>query len=190
MDQPADVISEIVKYQGVIFDLDGTLVDLGVDWAQLKKGLAQYLYKQGSIVIEFIPLDQKLFENKSKLGNKLHQELLDIVAGFELIEENYKLNEKLISYINSEMTASKKMAIYSMNTKKCINNIVKKYLKREPDIIISKETCLEPKPTDKDIARILQHFGLDNKNVLFVGDSERDLISGKMANVCTYLVKI
>jgi len=88
------------------------------------------------------------------------------------------------------MPASKKMAIYSMNTKKCINNIVKKYLKREPDIIISKETCLEPKPTDKDIARILQHFGLDNKNVLFVGDSERDLISGKMANVCTYLVKI
>lgn len=38
-----DVISEISKYKGIIFDLDETIIDLGIDWDELKKGTAKFL---------------------------------------------------------------------------------------------------------------------------------------------------
>lgn len=190
MEKQRNIVPELSKYRGIIFDLDGTLVELGVDWKKLKEELAKYCYLKKNINIEFVPLDQKLLIVRDLFGEQFYTELLDIVSGFEMREENYKFNQILIDYINSNSGKHRKFAIYSMNTKKCINNIIKKYFQERPDIIISKDNCSELKPTQKDILRIIEKWGFKKREIMFLGNSENDLISGKMAGVTTFMVKI
>lgn len=186
MDKQTDIISKISKYKGAIFDLDGTLMDLGVDWKNLKQELTKYCYSKKNIKIEFTPLDQKLFELKKLFGEQFYSELLDIISDFEMKEENYKFNQELLDYIN--LSTHQKIAIYSMNTKKCINNIVKKHFERRPDIIISKYNCIEPKPTDEDIRFILDQWKFKSKEVIFIGNSRNDFLSGQKAGVVTFII--
>jgi UDP-2-acetamido-3-amino-2,3-dideoxy-glucuronate N-acetyltransferase len=101
--------------------------------------------------------------NLKKIGKKFCLKLLKIVSRFETKETNYELNQELLNYINSN--TYQKIAIYSSNTKKCVDDIVKKHFRKKPDII-SKNNCIEPKPTDKDILSILEQWKFKNKNVL------------------------
>lgn len=176
-----NVILEISKYKGVIFDLDGTLIDLGIDWKILKQELGKYCYSKKNLNIEFTPLDQKLFKIKKLFGKQFYSELLNIVSNFEMNETKYKFNKKLLDYVNSIIHP--KIAIYSMNTKKCIDNIVRKYFQKKPDIIISKDNCIEPKPTGKDIINILYNLNITKKECLFIGDSESDYLCGQKAKI-------
>lgn len=111
--------------------------------------------------------------------------LLKIVSRFETKETNYELNQELLNYINSN--TYQKIAIYSSNTKKCVDDIVKKHFRKKPDII-SKNNCIEPKPTDKDILSILEQWKFKNKNIIFIGNSQDDFISGKKASVTTHII--
>lgn len=190
MDQPIDIkdiVAILPKYQGLIFDLDGTLVDLGVDWAGLKRKLTDYCLLKKNIRIEFSPLDQKLLSAKTLWGEQFYSELLAIVADFEMQEANYKFNEKLLVYVNAALY--QKIAIYSMNTRVCVDNIVKKYFKKIPDIIITKNSCLEPKPTGKDILYILHQWNFKDREVAFIGNTEQDFISGQRAVVDTFIIR-
>lgn len=187
MDKQKDIISKISKYKGIIFDLDGTLIDLGVDWKKLKQELTKYCYSKKNINIEFTPLDQKLLYIKNLFGRAFFSKLLDIISGFEMKEKNYKFNKKLLNYINS--VTNQKIAIYSMNTRKCIYNIIKKYFQKKPDIVISKDNCSGSKPTERDILNIIDKWGFKKEDVVFIGNSENDLISGKKAGIATYIIE-
>lgn len=183
-----NIISKISKYKGAIFDLDGTLIDLGVDWPKLKQELAKYCFSKRGIDIEFTPLDQKILYIKKFFGERFYLGLLKIISDFEMRETNYKFNEELLNYINS--TSQQKIAIYSMNTKKCVDNILKKYFQRKADIVVSKENCSGPKPSGKDILKIINKWGFKKDNVIFIGNSKNDLISGRKAGVATYIIEI
>lgn len=188
MVKQTDIISKISKYKGAIFDLDGTLVNLNVDWPKLKQKLTKYCHSKKGINIEFTPLDQKLLYIKDSLGEDSYLALLKIISSFEAKETNYKFNRELINYINS--ATQQKIAVYSMNTKKCIDNIFKKYFQRKPDIVISKENCSGLKPKEKDILRIINRWNFKKEDVVFIGNSKSDLISGKKAGVATYIIEI
>lgn len=172
-------------YEGLVFDLDGTLVDLGTDWEALKGDLEKYYYRKTKQQIRFSPLDKKLLLAKKSYGEGLYTELLKIVSKYEIREEKYMPNQELIDYING---SNKKFAIYSMNTRACIDFCVKKYLKVQPSIVISKETCSKPKPTEKDLLHVLTQWGLNKKEVIFVGNTKGDLDSGCKSGVKTVII--
>lgn len=184
MDKQDNLIELLDHYNNFIFDLDGTLVDLGVDWIGLKQDLSKIAYEEIEKKIEFTPLDQKVNEIKL-VSKKAFNKLLEKIAEYELREENYKPNWNLISYLNS---SRKRFAIYSMNTQKCVDRVIKMYLTRKPSIVISKDNCLESKPTACDLQKILSVWEIKNKEVVFIGNSFGDQESGKMAKVKTILI--
>jgi len=188
MDKWKDVISDLLKYKVIVFDLDGTLVNLGVDWEDLKKKLSEYCHRRHKAKVVFSPLDNMLLRIRSKFGSKFYSELLEIISQYELKEENYILNHKLINYINS--ARNQKIAIYSMNTSRCVDNFVKKYLTRKPDVIISKENCIEPKPTDKDLKKILELWKIKKGEMIYVGNLGKDIKCGELAGIRTEIVEI
>jgi phosphoglycolate phosphatase-like HAD superfamily hydrolase len=183
------LIKEISKYKGIIFDLDGTLVDLGADWKKLKEELSRICLEEKGEKIDFTPLHPKGFYVRNKFGNDFYSRLLEVISGFEMKEENYKPNEKLIDYINTS-TENQKIAVYSMNTRKSVDFAIKKYLKRMPDVVISKDECTEPKPTEKDVLKILSDWKMNKEDVVYVGNSDNDLFSGQKAGIKTIIIQI
>lgn len=170
----------LLSYQALIFDLDGTLVNLGIDWGILKKKLSAHLLSRTGENLSFSPLDQKLSYVRSKYDREVFDELMSIVSDFEMRDESYRPNNALIEFLNS---SDIRYAIYSMNTRKCVYNFVNKFLARKPDMIIAKEDCSEPKPTNLDIDRIINFWQMNKKNVMLVGDSPGDKESAKRSHI-------
>lgn len=187
MDKQENIATKLAKFKGVIFDLDGTLVDLGIDWKLMKKELSLFCFQEKGIKIEFTPLNKKLFEVKEKTGEFFYLKILDIVAKFEIKEKNYKLNQELLDYINYSVN-SQKIAIFSMNTKKCIDNFIKKHLKKIPDVVISKESCIKPKPSRENLEEIMRRWHMNKTEIIYIGNSEADRLSGEMAGLKTYII--
>ena len=75
-----------------------------------------------------------------------------------------------------------------MNTEKCVKNFIEKYLKRKPDIIITKDSCSEPKPTEKDLKRIMREWQMNASDIMYIGNSDGDRRSGEMAGIKTYIL--
>ena len=168
----------------LVLDLDGTLIDLGVNWLALKSELENYCKKNYGAV-SFSRLYSGLEEAKNQFGTKLYDKLIKIIEKHELDNKNYRPNDELISYVNN---IENKIVIYSMNTSNCIKSFVKKYLNNKPIIVISKETCLENKPTNKDLLEIINKLNVNKKDVLFIGNSRDDLLSGEYSGIKTYLI--
>lgn len=153
MAQHSTVIEELANYKGLIFDFDETLVDLGVNWEALKKELSNYYKEKAGIDLPFAPLDRTLQNIRERHGYDIYTDLLQIITKHELKGANYRLNETLITYINTHK--NQQIAIYSMNTFITIKNFITKHIHVKPDIIISKEFVTQPKPTDKDLLLIM-----------------------------------
>lgn len=187
MEQYRAIAEAIVSYDGIVFDLDGTLVDLRVDWHNAKQSLSEYCEQKKGVSIEFTPLDEKIFEMRMRFGASFFSSLLDILATYELHSENYVLNDRLIQIFDA-IQREKKVAIYSMNTEVCVRSFSDKFLRRKPDRIISKNTCLEPKPTAIDLKRIEKGWGMGCGQIFYVGNSEFDRISGEEAGIKTKII--
>lgn len=187
MDKQEDITHYLTKYKGIIFDLDGTLVDLAIDWDKLKNELSQFCTKN-KIIVSLTPLGTVLQHCKKEYGEDFFRKLISIIAQYEIHDENYQLNISLLNYINSK--PSQKIAIYSMNSKKCVEQFISNYLHFSPEPVIFQENCQAPKPTELDLLFILNQWKLTKEDVAFVGNSYYDERSGKMAGLTTYIVKI
>ena len=166
--------------------MDGTLVNLNVNWRELKKNLFEFVKKEKGEEVNFTPLDQKINQLRGKYGDFFYSQLLEIVSRFELCEERYELNHDLIDLLNK--LKNKKIAIYSMNTRRCVENFIQKNLIKKPDIEIVKDDCTEPKPTGKDLKKILNIWKMNVEDVIYIGDLEKDRLSGEKANIKTYII--
>lgn len=186
MDKYQNIEENLERYKGVVFDLDETLVDLNVDWDGLKGALSELVMKEKGVEISFTPLDQQIQKVKEKFGEPFFFRLLELISRFELCEEKYELNHELISLL--KFCKEKRIAIYSMNTDKCVRNFVEKYLEKEPDIIISKDNCIEPKPTGKDLEKIIKEWKMSANEVVYIGNSENDRLCGEKARIKTHII--
>jgi HAD superfamily hydrolase (TIGR01549 family) len=186
MDESSKISEKISKYKGIIFDFDGTIVDLNVDWLALKKGLSDFALSKKAIEDNFTPLAERIIYYRNQ-DTDFYNDLTGIISTFEAGESEYIINKKLVDYING--SKNKKIAIYSMNCIKTINKFVSKYFKNKPDII-SIENCQQAKPTAKDLFKIINNWGLSPNEVAFVGNSDFDLISGVKAKIKTFKIQI
>ncbi len=181
MDKQKGVRKPIGAYRGVVFDLDGTIVDLGVDWTALKKQLSEYVLKKTGQRFTFTPLDQQLFRARTKFGETFFRRLLEIVTSHELTVDRHVFFDDVNKFIHT--ATDQKLAVYSMNTERCVRTLLENKFPDKFSVVIAKETCSGPKPTGADLQKILQYWGVNSNDVLFVGDTENDKKSAELARV-------
>ena len=162
---------ELNKYRYIILDFDGTIVDLHVNWQELKIELSQTFGLNFNVLNEGL---RRLSEDERKIAFK-------IIEKYEN-EASWEVNARLLDYIRRN---DKNYAIFSDNMTSTIRRILSALsIIDKFDIIIGKDSVKKFKPDEEGLIRIINYFGVRNLGeVIYVGDNEKDKIVAKKMNI-------
>jgi len=179
----------------IVFDLDGTIVNLTVDWNYLKGLLADRFaetYKStvclfGSISKCLDAIVEK--EDESELINNF-----GIIREHELKEvKNSTMIPETVYFINNKdqfgVIEDVKLAVFSLNTRACIIEALKlaKVLDKF-DFFIGREDVRQWKPEPEGLLKIQEHYQIPKEKIIYFGDLPKDLETGKKAGIEAYYI--
>ena len=181
--------------KAVLFDFDGTLVFLPINYDRMRYKLKE-LFSQFGIKSDFHPLIDSIedsllkLENVSKpLAKVIKEKVYSIVDEEELKSiENAELANDAKEVLSALKMNNKKIAIISRNGEKCITECISRLNITKPDLIVSRNDVNKLKPDPEHIMVAVNKFKLKPSQVILVGDSYHDIECGKKLNVKTILV--
>lgn len=178
-----------MKFDTMLFDLDGTLVDTAPDLALalnhtlFKNGYPEKDFKDIRGLVsrggkELIKLGFKIDEKNINF-NKYHQQFL------EFYQNNIAINSQLFSEMDSIIDSLKYWGIVTNKPTNLATSLLKK-LSLNPDILVCGDSLKYNKPHPKPILFAMQKLGV--KNCAFVGDSIVDMQAANSANITAIAV--
>ena len=178
----------------IIFDLDGTIVNLAADWMSLQKTLIDRYKKIYDEQCSFSSMSACLSKIVEKNDSHNLETFFNIIRQFELenIEKNEPIEETIFFINNKVLFGVKsitKLAIFSLNTRETIMrslklaNILDKF-----DFFVGREDVRKWKPDPEGLLKIKNHFKVKKEEMIYFGDLEKDILTGKNAGIETYLI--
>ena len=169
--------------KGIIFDLDGTLIQLSINYDSIQKTLKEFFYTSENLM-PLIPTIIKLSKNDQ---NKIN-------TSFDLICKEEILASKNFHTMNNAVEILKflksKNLILCLVTMQCKNALEKILSKMEVlDLFDSIITRDENYDRFEQIMNSLKNTDLNSSDVLVVGDRIHDIESAKKAG-CIPVLKI
>lgn len=182
----------IKKYKYILFDWDGTLAKTLDVWLNAYKEVALELD------IDLSAFDDKevveIFFGKQGEGYKKF--------GIENIDEVYEKVKSIVdikvksvdsyNYVNETLEKMKnngvKMALHTTSNRNLLYPAITNLnLEKYFEIILTKDDVINPKPDPEVIEKELKYLGANKDECLIVGDSDKDIITGKNAGIDTCL---
>lgn len=158
---------------GFVFDLDGTLVDSKIDFDSMKSELR---LNREDDVLEYI----------ETLSGDDRQRALDTVYRHELAGAEAAVRiQGALEFVELAMAAKKPVAIFTRNARALAEACLRSH-GFEIDLMIAREDG-PPKPKPDGLIKIAHEFGVELRDLLFVGDYVYDLQAGLAAGVRTAL---
>ena len=163
----------------IIFDLDGTLVNLNVDWVNVKKKL-ENIFK-----INFNPLFLKIIDLKRSERIKAYE----VLKKFER-ESNVKweINTSLVNWIKKNHKQYRIFLLTNNSRETTDRFLSKSKLDQIIDFSLSVEETDFPKPHSSGLQSLLNSQSVDKNKVLLVGDSIREKILAEKNNL-NYIIE-
>ncbi len=165
-----------MKYDGVVYDLDGTLVRLNVDWEQATVDTVSALQSRG------IDADG--------------QSLWDLLArsqaeGFEALVENVLSEHERagartadLLTLADDLPLSVPTGVCSLNCESACYIALERYgLDTHVDAVVGRDTVLTHKPHPEPLLDTIDRLAVSPDRALFIGDSKRDAITAERAGV-------
>lgn len=180
-----------MKYQAVIFDLDGTLLNTLEDLADsVNFALKQFGYPIRTIaeVRAFVGNGvQKLIERAVPEQTTMEKTL----ACLEVFRNYYAKNMRNktclyegIKELLQELNERKiKMAIVSNKFDAAVKELKKELFSEYIQVAIGESIIVPKKPNPSGVFAALEELGVKKENALYVGDSEVDIMTAKNAGV-------
>jgi len=178
----------------LVFDLDGTIVNLTADWTTLKNILRERYDRHYEDSCKFHSISSCLSEIVKKKDEQELQNYFNIIRTYEM--ENIldtTLKEEVVYFIkNKEQFGIKevtKLAILSLNTRKTIiKSLELAEIKTNFDLIIGREDVRSWKPEPEGLIKIKNYFEVKKQNMVFFGDLENDIKTGRNAGIDAYYI--
>jgi len=181
----------------IIFDFDGTLVYLNIDYNGMRESLKDYFRKHG-INSEFRPLipsvNRAVLQLEKKLGKSVIDEVFDIIDEFE--KEG---TDKCVVFPNAKEVLQKlkemgfKVGIFSNNGEKCIYSVLEKIgAKDMVDMVFSRDKIkdgMNIKPAEDGILEMMKKLKAKKEEAWMVGDRIYDEIAAKAVGIKFIAVK-
>jgi len=178
----------------IVFDLDGTIVRLTADWMSLKENLVfkyQKIYKEKC---DFKSVSACLSKIVERGDEKVLKNLFDLIRHYELenIKDNQPIEESILFINNKELFGGNKdakLAILSLNTRDTIIKSLKlAKIRNKIDLIIGREDVRKWKPNPEGLLKIQEYFKMKKEEMIYFGDLEKDILTGKNAGIEAYLI--
>ncbi|MHA1357044.1 MAG: HAD family hydrolase [Candidatus Helarchaeota archaeon] len=167
----------------IIFDLDGTLINLNLDFKKLKKEIQELL----QIPNDLVPFLESIFHHtEDNLG--LRKEALDLIENYEeACIPNLEIYPETVSVIRQLKEKGYNLALVTMQGQKAANLILLKLslnqlfypiITRERSIIRSEQINL-----------IIKALKLSKTQVIMVGDRLNDVNAARMIGITPILIR-
>lgn len=167
----------------VIFDFDGTIVKLNVDWSELKERLISYFRERYCYVSTFTPLFRELEKISHIIGEQAKQEAVRIIEKYEE-QASYVPNLKIITLIKVLANSGERLCIFSSNGRSIIERVLSQLNLRDIfDIIISRDDIKHYKPSPEGLLKILTETGFSSNETVMIGNSLTDFEACRSAGV-------
>jgi HAD superfamily hydrolase (TIGR01549 family) len=183
----------------IITDLDGTLVELKIDYAMARRESIIMLKK-------IYPFPKNVFSNKDTLS-QLFEKSSEILRNKELEEIIQEISEKLAKIADKyEMQAAKrtnlfpgvlfslkkfrsfgkKILLFTVNGENSVNYIIKKFkIKDYFTHIFNRQMMFNIKQNPNYLLRSIKELGIEAEKTLVIGDSVSDIYCGKFIKAKT-----
>lgn len=164
-------------YEGVIFDLDGTLVRLDVDWRAVDAELVELLRDAGVDREDYHAWE--LLDAAEALG--LGSEAEAVIARHE---ENGAQNCDRLPLADRLLDIDRPLGVVSLNAVQAVRTALEaESLLEAVDVVIGRGSVPERKPKPEPLLAALEELDVDPAAAVFVGDSEGDATTAQRAGV-------
>lgn len=156
-----------MSYDAVVYDLDGTLVRLAVDWGDVRESVVDVLATEG--------VDAGGADLWSLLGVAeeagLSAAVEETIAEYEMVgaRESTRLP------VADELPRSVPVGVCSLNcAAACRLALETNELIEHVDAIVGRDSVAHQKPDPEPLLAVLDELGVPPERALFVGDSDTD----------------
>lgn len=179
------------KYEAVIFDLDGTLLNTLDDLAGsvnavLKThGFPEVTLKDvrsfvGNGVAKLIELAIPGGLNNPLFGKCLEEFKVHYSEHMEILTAPYPGIPELLKELSEKQF---KIAVVSNKFDKAVKNLCKVYFSDDIYVAIGESKEVKKKPEPDTVFKALKEMGIQRDRALYVGDSEVDILTAKNAGI-------
>lgn len=189
MVNPSDFKTFVSTFDTIIFDMDGTLFDLNVDWINIKNYIAQKYeeYHQKPFPFtNFLPLFHYLQDNQE---NECVQDCLEYlktkeIEGATLFAEPTWLIKDYWTIFRNFNPLIENYGIVSSNFHQTVITVLQKYnLQNQFKLIIGRDDVIQLKPFPEGLMKSLNFFNTSPEKCLYIGDMPSDAETAQKANI-------
>lgn len=164
-------------YDGIVYDLDGTLVRLCVDWDAAANDI-EAIYRRAGIDVADQDL-WELFDTAEDHG--LSSAVEATLSGHE--REGARRSTRLPA-ADDLATTDRAVAVCSLNSEAACRIALEIHdLARHVQVVVGRDTTDVHKPDPGSLLAAVERLGVPRDRVVFVGDSQRDELTATRANV-------
>ncbi|MFB6073171.1 MAG: HAD family hydrolase [Halobacterium sp.] len=164
-------------YDAVVYDLDGTLVRLDVDWQRVEREVAAALRDAGVDPAAFDMWEMLDAAEDAGVGDEVHE----LIAGHE--RDGATRAERLPA-VDELAGLDAPAAVCSLNCEAACRTALDRHgLLGEFRVVAGRDTVPARKPDPRALTWVLDELGVDPERALFVGDSASDEVTAERAGV-------
>lgn len=161
--------SKLNFFEGIIFDLDGTLVELPVDWEKVGEKIKSIF---GSRLDKSLKKHNNRSLNKLARTHGLYDEIQKLLEFHETKAAEEAIPLETINFINSYQCP---IGICTANAKEAAIIALDKFNVLESiDFIVGRESLKEDKPHPRPLFKCLKNLEINPGNSIFIGDKKTD----------------
>ncbi|MHA1913888.1 MAG: HAD family hydrolase [Promethearchaeota archaeon] len=178
----------------IVFDLDGTVVRLTVDWDSLKRLLSEKYTEIYAEHCSFSSISECLSTIIDKNDKVTLENFFKIILQYELenIQKTQPIKEIVFFIENLDLFGiqnSSKLAILSLNMRETIRKALKQAnIEGAFDFILGREDVMNWKPNPEGLLKIKYHFNVKKEDIIFFGDKKKDLQTGLNSGIDAFWI--
>ena len=167
---------ELDAYDAVVYDLDGTLVDLAVDWDRVAADAAE--------VFEAAGVDAGGADLWSMLDladeHGLRTDVEAVISDYECRGAERSTRLALADCLPDE----RPVGVCSLNSERACRLALDVHdIAAHVDVVVGRDSVATRKPDPLPLSTTISALGADPETAVFVGDSERDAVTAERAGV-------